>query len=204
METAQGQKPSDEKSPPADDPPTLDRYSSESAPLSGMYSATGMVPVLGLPPSRQEYFPGPAYGEFVQTDGYSPQYGGDGGVFFGGAHASAASRLGDAQTRLEGQPPGQTTFANGLSSRSHSDSDLQFPEKKRKLPNGDTYYTRCESSYSEGAIVSPHGSESLRGNFSSIGLDGQDFGFGGPLEDGHTFEMVTNGSFLDADQLFSS
>ena len=168
-----------------------------------MYSAAGMVPFTGPPAAHHDYFPSQAYGEFVQTDGYSPHYSGDSSIFFGGAHASAAGRLGDAHSRPEGQSVGPPAFVNGLSSRSHSDSDLQYPEKKRKLPNGDAYYPRSESSYSEGAVVSSHGSDALRGNFSSIGLDTQDY-FGGPLDDGHTFDMVTNGSFLDADQLFSS
>lgn len=160
-----------------------------------MYAAAGMVPVCSGPPMN-DYFAYPTYPEYAQPDGLSPHfYSGDAGQHSAtGFYGIPMARHGEVHHPIELNPFSNTS--QSLSSRSHSDSDLQMPGKRRKS-NGMEAASRCESSFSEGALASSHNMS----NHYNGGFDCNEY-FGSTDEDGHTFDLVHSGAFLDAENLF--
>lgn len=187
METAQeAVVPDTKKSKPQPlEAKTRDRNSDFIPVSSGVYSAAGMLPLISEP--QNEYYASPGYSEYTYSEDLSPNFYSSDGVQFLNASMQGAARSQGVTTH---EPPSSIGYPIlGFSSRSHSDSDLQMPDKKHRFSIHDSSTSRCDSSYSDGAIGSPKG---LPVTFSSTVLD----------EDENAFDLENSETFLDADQIF--
>lgn len=191
--------------------------SSVSPHAAGFYSAAGMIP-FGAPPPQPlyDYYAAPPqqHGDYSGAEGFHynmPQYGGDSmGI---AATNAMMGRRGENDMYQYEQAVSSSALANqvfSLSSRSFSDGEIQFPEKRRKVIANEGNPNRCDTSYSEGALVSPSGTGPSRvfhhpQNFSCIGggngLDANDF-FSSNIDEIPTFDPIASGSFLDPEGSF--
>lgn len=208
LETGQDNRPSETKSAPSPTrraPQPIDTKPHHTTSMAyppmassvGAFAAAGMVPIGTAPPMHPEYYPGPTYPEYMYTDGLSPHfYSGEFAAHPGGGYPAYTGRVIEQHPHADMVP--QSNMWYQTASRSHSDSDLQHNEKKRKVISADLSTARCESSYSDGAIISPQGYPNgftSGGTYENSYLDQE-------TEDGHTFDLVTGGAFLDADHIF--
>lgn len=187
LETAQNAKPAGDRevSQPVNGSYTDDGFSSHYNGFSDVSANAGMVSrdmSTGLSSHLEPFQGGQYFGDVGSYD-------------FSGAAQHGRTEI-DQDSLMQG-------YQNALSSsRSFSDGDLQVYEKKRKYDSKDE---RCDTTYSDSALstASPRGLQTFSG-FNPSGIDQEEFFNASNEGDGHTFDIVTNSTFLDPDSIFSA